>query len=103
MACYDLDRFREFIRSDGFQETYDVDAPTLQLLHDDDLALLHFGERMIRQIMFGEETVARRPDALEKHLARSQSRPARPKDEPERPSMAAYEMPPDGDDEKNPE
>jgi Fe-S-cluster containining protein len=102
MACYDIDRFREFVRSEGFQETYDVDAHTLQLLYTDDLALLHFGDRMIRQLMFGEETIPRRPDALEKHLARRRTRPTQP-EEAERPSMAAYEMPQDGDDEKSSE
>ena len=103
MACYDIDRFREFVRSEGFQETYDVDAATLQSLYTDDLALLRFGDRMIRQIMFGEESIARKPDALEKHLARRGERPAPESEESERPSMAAYEMPQDGDEEKNTE
>lgn len=101
MACYDIDRFREFVRSAGFQETYDVDAATLQSLYGDDLALLRFGDRMIRQIMFGEESIARKPDALEKHLARRGQRQSPAADEPERPSMAAYELPQDGDEEKN--
>ena len=36
----------------------------------DDLALLGFGDRMIRQIMYGEETIPLKRDALEQHLAR---------------------------------
>lgn len=68
MACYDLDRFREFLKSEGFRQVFDVDEQTLQQLYEDDLALLKFGERMILQIMFGEETIPRRQDAMEKRI-----------------------------------
>jgi Fe-S-cluster containining protein len=100
MACYDLDRFREFIRSTGFSTTYDIDQATRDELLTDDMALLRFGDRMIRQIMYGEETIALKPDALEQHLARRGDRKSTEHDEMERPSMAAYEMPLDGEDEK---
>lgn len=72
MACYDLDRFREFVKSDGFRSTFDIEQTEMQQLLDDDLALLKFGERMIRQIMFGEELIPRKSDALERHLERRQ-------------------------------
>jgi hypothetical protein len=74
MACYDLDRFREFIRSRGFNTTYDIDQAALDKLLTDDMALLRFGDRMIRQIMYGEETIPLKPDALEQHLARRGAR-----------------------------
>jgi Fe-S-cluster containining protein len=70
MASYDLDRFREFVRSEGFQSTYDVDPDTLHRLLDDDLELMRFGDRMVRQIMYGEESIPRRKDALQTHLER---------------------------------
>ncbi len=70
MACYDLDRFREFIKSEGFNATFDIDAATRQALYDDDLALLKFGERMILQIMFGEESITKKGDAYESLVAR---------------------------------
>ena len=100
MACYDLDRFREFVRSSGFSTTYDIDQATRDELLSDDMALLRFGDRMIRQIMYGEETIALKGDALEQHLARRGDRKSTEHDEMERPSMAAYEMPLDGEDEK---
>jgi uncharacterized protein len=100
MACYDLDRFREFVRSTGFSTTYDIDDATRDELLTDDMALLRFGDRMIRQIMYGEETIALKTDALEQHLARRGERKSTEHDEMERPSMAAYEMPLDGEDEK---
>ncbi|HHJ14095.1 MAG TPA: YkgJ family cysteine cluster protein [Gammaproteobacteria bacterium] len=64
MACYDLDRFREFVRSAGFQDTFELPAEELERLYQDDVELLKFGERMILQVMFGEESIPRRADAL---------------------------------------
>ena len=101
MACYDIDRFREFVRSEGFGTTCDVDPATMDELLADDMALLRFGDAMIRQIMYGEETIALKGDALGKHLARRGDRKSMEHDEMARPSMAAYEMPLDGEDEKN--
>jgi Fe-S-cluster containining protein len=103
MACYDLDRFREFVRSTGFNTTYDIDDATREELMADDMALLRFGDRMIRQIMYGEETIALKHDALEQHLARRGDRKSTEHDEMARPSMAAYDMPLDGEEEKKSE
>ena len=64
----------------------------------DDMALLRFGDRMIRQIMYGEETIALKGDALEQHLVRRGDRESVSHVDAERPSMAAYEMPLDGED-----
>jgi Fe-S-cluster containining protein len=100
MACYDLDRFREFVRSTGFSTTYDIDQSTRDELMSDDMALMRFGDRMIRQIMYGEETIPLKHDALEQHLTRRGDRNSTEHDEMQRPSMAAYEMPLDGEDEK---
>ncbi len=102
MASYDVDRFREFIKSEGFSSTYDVDQETMDKLLADDIALMQFGDRMVRQIMYAEETIPMKQDALDTHLARRGKN--RIKDEEEeienRPSMASYEMPIDGEDEK---
>ena len=74
MACYDLDRFREFAKSEGFSATFDIDDATRQELYTDDLALLKFGERMILQIMFGEETIKKQADAYDALVARRRAR-----------------------------
>jgi Fe-S-cluster containining protein len=100
MACYDLDRLREFVKSAGFATTYDLDQATMDELLTDDMALLRFGDRMIRQIMYGEETIALRGDALDQHLARRGDRESVSHDDDERLSMAAYDMPVDGEDEE---
>jgi Fe-S-cluster containining protein len=70
MACYDLDRFREFVKSEGFQTTFDLDEAALKELYEDDLALLKFSDRFIRQVMFGEESIPRKADAYEQLVAR---------------------------------
>lgn len=70
MACYDIDRFREFVKSDGFSATFMVDDETYRDMLEDDLALLSFGDRMIRQVMFAEESIDKKDDAYEQLLAR---------------------------------
>jgi Fe-S-cluster containining protein len=102
MASYDMDRFREFIRSEGVSTTYDIDRATLERLLADDVALMEFGDRMIRQIMYAENTIPMKQDAMEVHLARRGKNPIESKVEADdvRPSMTAYDMPIDGDAEK---
>lgn len=72
MACYDLDRFREFVKSEGFNSTFDIDDATRDTILQDDLALLKFSDRLIRQVMFGEESIPRKADAYEQLVARRQ-------------------------------
>ena len=102
MASYDVDRFREFVKSEGFNTTYDLDRETMDKLLVDDVALMEFGDRMIRQIMYAENTIPLKQDALETHLGRRGKYRTKIEEEAEteRPSMAAYDMPVDGEDEK---
>jgi len=102
MASYDLDRFREFIRSEGFQTTYELDPETMQRLLGDDLELMKFGDRMVRQIMYGEESIPRKKDALETHLQRRGKYRENNMENQENESLAmeAYRLPVDGEDEK---
>jgi hypothetical protein len=48
---------REFVFSDGFRAAYDLDDATWETLRRDDEALLEFGYRLQRQVLFGEETI----------------------------------------------
>ena len=50
--------------------------------------------------MYGEETIALKGDALEQHMARRGDRESVSHDDAERPSMEAYEIPLDGEDEE---
>ena len=70
MASYDLDRFREFVRSEGFQGTFNLPVNELESLYEDDMALMKFSDRFIRQVMFGEVSIDVHGDAEEKHVQR---------------------------------
>ncbi len=74
MACYDLDRFREFVALPTFTEVYDLPEELGQQLATDDMALMEFAFRLMRQVMFNEMTIPIKPDALDKRLARKQER-----------------------------
>ena len=66
LACYDADRFRRFVLSDNFKATYALDAEVYAMLESDDIALLRFGFRLLRQVLFGERTIDEHPAAWEK-------------------------------------
>ncbi len=77
MACYDLDRFRDFVASAAFNETYDIPWDEMQKILGTDTELMLFAFRFLRQTMFGEETITMKSDALDKRLARKQEREAK--------------------------
>lgn len=66
MATYDLDRFKRFITSPNFQSVYIVDDATYETFENDDVALLEFGYRFLRQILFGEMTIDLKKEVVEK-------------------------------------
>lgn len=76
MACYDVDQFREFIKSPSFDDVYELDQATRDRL-DDDVELMLFGQRFLAQVMFGETFLTVRPDAYERRAAKKAEREAR--------------------------
>ena len=74
MACYDLDRYRLFVQSGPFNETYDLDDAEKQLLAGDDTALMLFAFRFLRQVLFGEMSIALQGDAGERRAQRLRER-----------------------------
>ena len=66
MTCYDVDRFRDFVASDAFNALYDIPGSDLDTFLSDDVALMQFGFRFLRQVLFGEALgIAMRMDAVE--------------------------------------
>ncbi len=65
MACYDLDRFRTFVASEGFCELYDLPAEEMQKILSDDTELMLFGFRFLKQVLYGENTIPLKADAAE--------------------------------------
>jgi Fe-S-cluster containining protein len=70
LASYDVDGFRAFVASPGFQELFEVEPELLRTIATDDEALLAFAMRFLRQTLFGEITIPVRKDAAARRLAR---------------------------------
>ena len=68
MASYDVDRFRRFVMSDSFIKMYDLTDEEYAKLESDDLALMHFGFVLMKQVFFGEMAIKDREGAWEKRV-----------------------------------
>jgi Fe-S-cluster containining protein len=60
-ACYDLDRFREFVLNSSFLRRFELDDALVERLRTDDEALLEFAYRWLRFALFAEPTMTVRP------------------------------------------
>jgi Fe-S-cluster containining protein len=70
MACYDVDRYREFVASDGFADVYDIPADEQLRILGDDRELMLFAFRFLRQVLFGEMSIAVREESVGKRRER---------------------------------
>jgi Fe-S-cluster containining protein len=104
MCSYDMDKFREFIQTPGFTGIFDTEAIGIDNLLADEEALLAFAMRFLKQVLFGESTIAVREGAREKRLAMRRARireRCQADAETEHVSSAAYDMPDAGFDDKS--
>jgi len=69
MASYDIDRFRRFVLSENFRNTYQLTDAFYAELEQSDEELLRFAYRFLRQVLFGEHTVQEAADAWERRVA----------------------------------
>lgn len=69
---HDLDSFRNFVASDGFTGLYEL--PAAETILADDTALMLFGFRFLRQVLFGENSIALKNEAAEKRRERVQEK-----------------------------
>lgn len=97
MACYDIDKFREFIQMESFGKLFDLPADEKETLLKDDVALLQFAFRFLRQVLFGEESIALNADEAQERLAKVQEK--RLIEEREAAKKRALEAESDGADE----
>ncbi len=72
MVCYDLDTFRSFVTSAGFMELYDLPEEEINTILADETALMLFGFRFLRQVLFGENSIALKLASAEKRQQRVQ-------------------------------
>lgn len=69
MACYNIDSFRDFVFSDGFATIYSLEASFYEIIKNDEIQLLQFAFRLMKQVLFGENTIPLQENAMEQHLA----------------------------------
>jgi Fe-S-cluster containining protein len=74
MACYDVDRFAEFVKSDSFNELFELTEEEKSKIHGDDEQMMLFGFRFLRQVLFGEESIPLRKETAEQRLTRVKER-----------------------------
>ncbi len=81
LCSYNFDSFRTFVQSENFSEVYDLTPEEIKQLETDDVELLKFGSRLLKQVLFGEMTIAIKDDALQKRaLNRREQIQADPED-----------------------
>ena len=74
MACYDIDRFREFVSAESFGKLFELPQDEKEALLQDDVALLQFAFRFLRQVLFGEESIALNTEAAQERLVKVQEK-----------------------------
>lgn len=70
MASYDLDGFRAFTQSPGFQDMFELGTEERRAIDQDDEALLGFAMRFLKQVLFGEITIPMREGAAHRRYER---------------------------------
>lgn len=76
MACYDVDRFRAFVESESFAQVFVLPADEKQAILADDVALMQFAFRFLRQVLFGENTIELNGETVEQRRERLRARQA---------------------------
>lgn len=69
LVCYDTDRFKSFLESPSFRNVYDLPDEEYQQVLMDDIARLKFGYRLLRQVLFGENSIALVDGAFDQRMA----------------------------------
>jgi uncharacterized protein len=74
MVCYDLDTFRSFVSSTSFTEPHDMPAEEAGQILADNTALMLFGFRFLKQVLFGKNSIALKQEAAKKRRERVQGK-----------------------------
>jgi Fe-S-cluster containining protein len=81
MASTDLDKFRNFVLSDSFRETYEVEQADIDKIKDDDIALMKFSFKYLASSLFGtqdlkikEEVIKARSEEMQKDQGGAEQR-----------------------------
>jgi uncharacterized protein len=72
MCSYDMDRLRRFVLSDAFRATYKLEDTVYAALEKDDIPLMQFGVKFMKQAFFAERTIPESKDAWDKRVEQRQ-------------------------------
>ena len=64
-ACYDLDKFRQFVLESTLLQRFEVDDDFVEEMRYNDEALLRFAFLWLRFSLFGDDTVRVKPEVME--------------------------------------
>jgi hypothetical protein len=70
LASYNSDKFKKFVFESSFLSLYDVDSDTLNAIQKDDIALLKFGMKWLKWLLFKEGDFKLNAEAAEKRQNR---------------------------------
>ncbi|MDH5632244.1 MAG: YkgJ family cysteine cluster protein [Gammaproteobacteria bacterium] len=74
MASYNVDQFQEFVLSDQFLGSFELEPELIEQLKTDKVAVLDFGVRFLRQVLYGEKTINEKENAHEAREAHLKKR-----------------------------
>jgi hypothetical protein len=74
MACYDIDRFREFVSAASFAKLFDLPRKEKDAQLANDVALLQFAFRVQRHVLFGKESIPLNAEAAQERHAKVQEK-----------------------------
>lgn len=68
MVCFDTDRFKQFLNSPNFRTVYALTDEEFAAINNDELIRLKFGYRLLRQVLFAEESIPLVAGAYDKRM-----------------------------------
>lgn len=74
MASYNVDQFQQFVTSEQFLATYILESDLVDKLKSDQLEVIKFGARFLKQILFGELTIEVVKGAVDQRIKHQQQR-----------------------------
>ena len=69
MASTDLDKFRNFVLSDSFRDTYEIEQATIDEIEKDDIALMKFSFKYLASSLFGTQDVKIKEEKIKARAA----------------------------------
>ncbi|MCP3665273.1 MAG: YkgJ family cysteine cluster protein [Gammaproteobacteria bacterium] len=69
MCSFDMDRFRRFVLSDSFRNSYSLEDSAYEVFEKEDISLMQFGFKFMKQAFFGERTIQEKEKIWEKRSA----------------------------------